>query len=260
MQGGLTELLFPKKCAICDDVLPYGNTKGICPECAQYLRFVTGSTCMKCGKEIMGDEEEYCYDCGRLKKSYVRGYPLLNYVSPVKESISRMKYEARQEYAEFYGRLMAEAFCDEWKKLGEAVLVPVPISSGRMKKRGYNQALLLAESIGRHTGIRVNKDLLIRTVDTLPQKKLSNEERVKNLIKAFAVPKTAGNPKAAGSPKAAGNPKAAVESGAAAVPKTVIIVDDIYTTGSTVEACTRVLLEAGVEKVYYTSIAIGSGL
>ena len=76
---------------------------------------------------------------------------------------------------------------------------------------------------------------MIRDIDTLPQKKLGSEDRMKNLMKAFKV------------------------SGRTAVPKAVILVDDIYTTGSTIEACTRVLMAAGCERVYYTAAAIGSG-
>ena len=156
-------------------------------------------------------------------------------MSPVRESIARMKYEARQEYAEFYGREIARVFGAELKKISGAVLIPVPVASARMRKRGYNQAELLAVSLGKETGIPIDTKTLIRRIDTLPQKKLGNEDRIKNLLKAFAV-----------------------KEGVAA-PKTVILVDDIYTTGSTIEACTRVLKEAGAERVYYTAIAIGSG-
>ena len=232
----LKNLIYPRRCAICDDVLSQVEVEGICPKCRGYLRYVTEPFCMKCGKELVSEEEEYCFDCANSKKSFVRGYPLFNYISPVKESISRMKYEARQEYAEFYGKEMARAYGNELLKLKDAVLIPIPISKSRMKKRGYNQAELLAVSLGRELGLPVNSGILIRSIDTLPQKKLGSEERIKNLLKAFSVKKDSQ------------------------VPETVILVDDIYTTGSTIEACTRVLIEAGAETVYYTSAAIGSGI
>ncbi len=190
---------------------------------------------MKCGKEMIGEDEEYCFDCARSEKSFERGFPLLHYMSPVRESIARMKYEARQEYAEFYGKELARVFGAELRKISGAVLIPVPVAAARMRKRGYNQAELLAESLGKETGIPVDTRTLIRCIDTLPQKKLGNEDRIKNLLKAFTV-------------------KEGVKA-----PHTVILVDDIYTTGSTIEACTRVLKEAGAQKVYYTAVAIGSG-
>jgi len=231
----ISDLIYPKKCVICDDVLPPGDKEGICPKCRHYLKYIEVPVCMRCGKEIISEDEEYCFDCARSEKSFERGFPLLHYMSPVRESIARMKYEARQEYAEFYGREIARVFGAELKKISGAVLIPVPVASARLRKRGYNQAELLAESLGKETGIPIDTKTLIRRIDTLPQKKLGNEDRIKNLLKAFAV-----------------------KEGVAA-PKTVILVDDIYTTGSTIEACTRVLKEAGAERVYYTAIAIGSG-
>ncbi len=233
--GLIRDLIYPKKCAICDDVLPTGERVGICPKCRHYLKYITGPVCLKCGKEIISEEEEYCIDCARSEKSFERGFPLLHYISPVRESIARMKYEARQEYAEFYGRELGRAFGHELRRIGGAVLIPVPVASARLRKRGYNQAELLAESLRKETGIPIDTKTLIRRIDTLPQKKLGNEDRIKNLLKAFAVKE------------------------GAVVPKTVILVDDIYTTGSTIEACTRVLKEAGAERVYYTAVAIGSG-
>ena len=231
----ISEIIYPARCSICDDCLDSGIKEHICPECRKYLKYITDPVCMKCGKELISDTEEYCFDCSRSKKSFVRGYPLLHYASPVKESISRMKYEARQEYAEFYGEEIALHFREDFKRIAPDVLIPVPVSSGRMRKRGYNQAALLAEAIGRRTGIPVDTRILIRRIDTLPQKKLGNEERIKNLLKAFAIRK------------------------GETVPKKVLLVDDIYTTGSTVEACSRVLLSAGAEQVFYTSVAIGTG-
>ena len=227
----LVRIIYPGRCSICDDIVE--DTGGICSSCRKYISYVSEPLCKKCGKEIDDAEEEYCTDCVRIKKSFVRGFPVFNYISPVKESLSRLKYEMRQEYACFYGKEIAERFCKEFKDAAIDVLVPVPVSKKRFKKRGYNQAELIAAELGKCIGVQVNSRMLQRSIDTLPQKKLGNEERMRNLMKAFSV-----------------NPSVKV-------PGRILLVDDIYTTGSTIEACSRALIRAGAEEVYFTSAAIG---
>lgn len=116
----------------------------------------------------------------------------------------------------------------------EAV-IPVPIHKNRRKKRGYNQAELFARELGKLLELPVDGEILVRTKDTTPQKKLDDRERKNNLKKALKIGKDS------------------VQW------KKVLVVDDIYTTGSTVDAAALVLKEAGVEEIYVLSIAIGKG-
>ncbi|HCA22173.1 MAG TPA: hypothetical protein DEO87_07340 [Lachnospiraceae bacterium] len=133
-----------------------------------------------------------------------------------------------------------------------------------MKKRGYNQAALIAEAISKETGIPVNEKLLIRSKNTAPQKELNDTDREKNLLSAFAIGMTNSDK----DDKKRGGSKCVMDkeiqnaaNGAvrdrSEIPGVVMLVDDIYTTGATIEGCTKVLLAAGVNKVYYTSVAIG---
>ena len=116
-------------------------------------------------------------------------------------------------------------------------LVPVPIHPARMRKRGFNQAELLARKLGDGLGLPVRTDLLFRCRNTEPQKELGPQGRLKNLEKAFTAAPAADGP----------------------VPERVILVDDIYTTGSTIEACSRALGRAGVKKTYFFALCIGQG-
>ena len=113
--------------------------------------------------------------------------------------------------------------------------MPVPLHPSRKRKRGYNQAQILAEEIGKILEIPVDSKSLIRTRKTSPQKKLGHKERKKNLKHAFAVKHTF---------------QAA---------KRVLLVDDIYTTGNTIDAVSNVLKQKGVENVYFLTISIGQG-
>ncbi len=235
--NSLKDIVFPPRCAVCDAVLPIWTDKkqeGICPSCKAKLPYVEEPRCLKCGKEIESDTEEYCADCQKLNRSYKKGFPLFHYVPPVSDAVLAMKYKNRQEYADFYGREIAGRFGASFHKLGKDIcLVPIPIHKNRLRKRGYNQAELLAETVGKYTGIPVRTDILIRVEDTKPQKELNPTERTRNLSRAFQVSKNIR------------------------LPDAVMLVDDIYTTGATIEACTELLKQAGVKDIYYTSICIG---
>lgn len=118
---------------------------------------------------------------------------------------------------------------------GPDLIMPVPLHKKRRRKRGYNQAGVLGRRLGRLLGIRVDDKSLLRRVYTDPQKKLGRLERKKNLRNAFAL-KESFKP----------------------VP-VVLLVDDIYTTGNTIDAVSEVLKKKGVEKVYFLTISIGQG-
>ena len=235
LKGFVADLFFPGRCAVCDEVLS-SPKDGICSECRKLLQYIEEPRCMKCGKGLMSSEQEYCFDCGKEERSYICGFPLLNYVSPVRESLARMKYDGRQEYAEFYGRELALYFKERFGRLGIDALVPVPVSSKRRRERGYNQAELIADVLSRYVGIPVDKTLLTRSVDTDPQKKLLRQERARNLMKALKTGRSDN------------------------IPESILLVDDIYTTGATIEACSRTAMQGGVKRVYYTSVAAGKGI
>lgn len=229
----IRDLIFPPRCAVCDELLCLG--KGlVCQKCRPKIRYIQEPRCFKCGKEVSDVEEEYCFDCQRKKRSYIQGFPCMAYLPPVSDAVVRMKYHNRPEYAEFYGGEIARIFKDEFKKRAIEALIPVPLHIKRFQKRGYNQALLLAKEIEKLTKIPVKTDILYRSSDTLAQKKLSNDERENNLKDAFSAVRTDEDL------------------------NTVLIVDDIYTTGATIEACSLALKKIGIENIYYTSVCIGN--
>jgi len=230
---GLLQLLFPRRCPVCDEMVkPFGEK--ICTGCMKSLQLLTPPWCLQCGKKLYG-EESLCFDCKRKKHLYVRGRALYEYQS-VAPSIYRLKNGGRQEYADYFGEEIARYLGDFIREVRPDGLIPIPLHRKRQLKRGYNQAQLLANAVGRCMGIPVFDDLLVRVKNTVPLKKQNPVERQNNLKKAFII----------------GQNDVKLN--------TIIIIDDIYTTGSTVNEATDVLKRHGVKNVYVITLACGAGV
>ena len=174
-----------------------------------------------------------CTDCRTHARSFIQCRALLSYDERMRDIMADIKYNGKREYLKLFGLLAAD-------KLGAWIagnnincLIPVPIHASRLLKRGYNQSELLCEYISELTHIPVRRDIIIREKKTAAQKELNVDERLLNLQNAF-------------------KPAGKLPQGSRA-----LIVDDIYTTGSTMEACTECLRAAGAEAVYGLAVCIG---
>ncbi len=229
----MIQLLFPLRCPVCDrPVRPFGAK--ICPECIGKLKMLKQPYCMKCGKGV-AEEEEFCTDCRKSQHVFVRGRALYEY-DKAAASIYRFKYGERQEYAGFFGEELGRYLGNFVKAVNPDALIPIPLHVKRERRRGYNQAALLASALGEQLNIPVADKFLLRVKHTTPLKRLNPQERQNNLKKAFII--------------AQNDVKL----------KTVILVDDIYTTGSTMDEAARTLMRGGVEKVYFVALACGEGI
>lgn len=229
----LIDFIFPPICPICNKIAA-GNNAGICPECEGRLPYVGDSYCMKCGKPV-DEDEEYCSDCLTCTHEYDEGRAALVYDELTSKSLYRFKYNHKKEYAKVYGRIMTERLGEKIKSWDVDVIVPVPVHKSKMKKRGYNQAKLIADEVSKRLDIPVCHRLVTRNTATTVQKELGAKARQNNLKKAFNV--TRNDVKY----------------------RTVLIVDDIYTTGATVDAMARCLKGVGIQNVYFVSLCIGRG-
>ncbi len=229
------DLVFPRHCPFCDGYAEFGQL--LCEDCREREKelLIKEPWCMKCGKPIREEKEEYCLACRTGKHLFTRGRSLYEYRGSA-PSIYRFKYEDRQEYAEYYGKEIARLLGPEIRGWKPDVLIPVPLHERKLRDRGFNQAQLLAESMGKALNIPVSADVLQRVFDTLPQKYLDPGQRHKNLQNAFKIGISS------------------VKS------KKAVLVDDVYTTGSTIDACADVLLRSGAAKVYFITLATGKGI
>lgn len=213
--------------------MPHGEET--CPECRMQVRYVEEPYCRKCGKPLVSKEERYCMDCSLKEHIFDCGRAVFIYDDIIRRSIAEYKYKHRREYASYYVRQTVHLLEKEIRMWNTDALIPIPLHKTREQKRGFNQAELLAEGIGKMLDIPVYSNLIIRNKKTVAQKRLNNAERQNNLKRAFKI---------------IGNDVKL---------KTVILCDDIYTTGSTMDAVAALLKQAGVQKVYFIALAIGRG-
>ncbi len=227
------EILYPPRCILCDEILRDAQ-EGCCVKCRPHLPYIKGARCQKCGKPVE-EEAEYCEDCGRYRHVFDCGIAVFTYTGQIRQSVYRMKAANRRDYLAFYTQEMAGLLKPYLKRWMPEVIIPVPMHPKKKRARGYNQAELLARGISALCGIPVDADTLYCTKKTRSQKHLDLRGRMKNLRGAFALKEDV--------------------YGA----ERVLIVDDIYTTGSTVDEAARVLMAAGVRHVFFIVLCTGKG-
>lgn len=251
----VADLLYPPRCPICDEVLdrawrnvPAKKTSSrvlarisvssggrCCPSCAAVLPRIGETRCLKCGKPVEDESREYCGDCRTQRHFFDRGVAAFTYTEAMRHCVYRMKAENRRDYIPFCAEEMTKAverFLPRWRP---EIIVPVPMHPRKRRRRGYNQSELLARELGRRTGIPVESGLLYCTRIVRSQKELGRQERMRNLRDSFA----------------AREPFPPVSR--------VLLADDVYTTGSTMDEISRVLRKHGVREIYFVVLCTGKG-
>lgn len=245
----IVSVLFPPRCLVCDEILePEEKRKGIHLACANKLYPIYGAVCMHCGRPL-GDRNqekqnqyestrEYCFDCERIRagSSIVQGKSLYLYKGAIKKSMYRFKYSNKREYAAYFAEQAVKQYGAWMQKNGIEAIIPVPMYPQKQRRRGYNQAECFAKELGRVTGVPVDTKCVRRIEDTKPLKTLDPVQRKNNLKNAFQKGKNV------------------VQYSC------VLVVDDIYTTGSTAEAVAQELIKQGTRKVYLLTVCIGGDM
>ena len=201
---------------------------GRCPVCERILLRNEPMICEKCARELCSDCESrlHYFDEGRAAFLYEKG---------MRRSVDRMKFHNHREYIPFYARSMAAASASVLPVWRPECILPVPMHPKKRAERGFDQSLLLASALGSLTGIRVEERALVRTRYTKASKKLGRESRKKNMRGVFAA------------------------DPAVRLPARVLLVDDIYTTGTTMDTASHTLRMSGVREIYFLTLCIGRG-
>ncbi len=233
-----TELFYPPRCMVCGEVLSQSEKRyGLCTRCRPRVSVIREPFCMKCGKKLLDSTLEYCEDCAKSGhgRFFLAGRGVYLYDGVMREIMYRFKYKNRRYYADCFARQAYRLYHKWISDIRPDLILPVPMFRGKMKKRGYDQAVCFAKALSKVFLIPEGKDIITRVRNTLPQKGLSGAARRLNLKNAFHI---RGN---------------LVQS------KKILLVDDIYTTGTTVDAVAEALRDAGAALVCCMYICVGSG-
>lgn len=235
VKENILDVLFPPRCPICEKILKVNNNQ-VCKECRKEIRYIQEPACKKCGKMLLCEEQEYCYDCNKQEHIFIRGLSLWIYDKNIKKSLYRFKYNNKQEYAKIYANEIMMHHGRQMKGWNVDAIIPIPLHKSKLRSRGFNQAEILAKELSKLLVIPCYNNYVMRSKKTLPQKSLNDKQRKNNLKNAFKI----------------GVNDVKLNK--------VILIDDIYTTGITVDSVTEVLNYAGVNEVYVITVGIGEGL
>ena len=260
---GIIETVFPSGiyCAVCGSLIDRSRPYALCDECVTRMRWITGNTCAVCGKALPDTYRGFdaagrqvCYDCMSMPHYFRRGWSCLSYGLHEREVMMDIKYSGKGYLARIMGDVMYDRMeiLIEEARLSDVkpfdVVMPVPVSMKRLVKRGYNQSELMARQFLRRwaqadraagtdrTCPSLETHVLVRGRETEMLRSLNPEERRLALKDAFAVNAAL---------------KHRIEG------RNVLLIDDIYTTGATADACSRTLLESGVADVYLLTLCSG---
>ncbi len=228
----LGDVLYPPKCALCS--APVDAAHAICTDCFTKLHFISAPHCDCCGLpfEVAPSGPLRCASCLADPPPYTLARAALVYDEVSRPLITRFKYGDRLHLATLLARLMRQAGAEAIT--GAEVMVPVPLHWRRHMARRYNQSLMLARALAGMSDLPVDPSLLCRIKPTPPQVGLSRSQRRRNVAAAFAVPESS---------------RVLVEG------RKILLIDDVMTSGATLEACSRVLISAGASEVRVLTLA-----
>lgn len=231
--SALLDFIFPPLCHVCRSFIPDAGSLHVCPSCLEGMQTVSRPLCPVCGIPFAGQGADHlCGACIVTPPSYDAARAALVYAGATRELIHTFKYNYKIHLRRPLALLTARRLAACVASFQPELLVPVPLHVKRLRSRGFNQAVLLGELLSREWGVPLKRRAMRRIRWTEPQISLSAAERRHNVKGAFSV----ADP--------------ALVAG-----KRVLLLDDVLTTGSTVEECSHMLRKAGAAQVLVITVA-----
>ncbi|HYG76454.1 MAG TPA: ComF family protein [Planctomycetota bacterium] len=232
------DLLFPPHCGACDTPLPERGNRYLCWTCAEKIGWIGVNRCRRCGDRVgLGSGVvDDCPSCRTHPPAFIKaGCAVAKYgEGPLRDLVLKMKFGSCPHLAMLFGTLLAARIVATGLSEGNPLLIPVPLTRTTFRSRTFNQAEEIAWCAAAKCGLSVEPRLLQKVRSTPPQALLSLEQRRVNLKGAFACNQRVAR-------RCAG--------------RSIILVDDVITTGSTISECGRVLHAAGVKNIFAASVA-----
>jgi ComF family protein len=229
------DILYPPLCRVCTEKIPRHDGRNVCPSCWSRIESLPEPTCMTCGApaERVMKPGQRCELCPPEPVYFDRAVAFGRYDGVLRDIIHWYKYRYKKELSKSLAELLLRAFQEKYSAEPVDAVVPVPLHWWRKRWREFNQARLVAEYIAGEKQVSVLEQLVVRRRSTRPQSSCrSISQKQQNIAGAFSVPRP-------------GQIR----------DKSLLLVDDIITTGSTVNECARVLKEAGAAKVHVLALA-----
>lgn len=231
----LVNYILPLRCLSCYELVV--GDKGFCAQCWNKLNFITKPYCKLCGYQFNLTilEGSICGKCIKQKPYFDNARSLLKFDQHSKEVIHAFKYYDRTELAEVFAKLIYNKYNSEFADID--IIIPTPMYKLKRLLRMYNQAHILAKELAILVKKPLYPNLVIKTKWTKPQASLSKAERERNLSGSFKI-------------NARTLAKFSIEN------KTILLVDDVMTTGTTVQSCSKLLKAMGAKSVFVVTIAM----
>ena len=226
-------LLLPHKCMQCSKIVSKAGL--LCVNCWEQIEFITKPYCSTCGVPFEFDIEQEleCGTCIKRKPYFDSAFSLFKYSKQSQKILHKLKYNDKPHMSKHLALWLFNRMTSAETKSYQYI-IPIPIHRKRMRQRFYNQSALLADYFSKYSGIRFLPNALIKTKYHAPQTGLSQAERLSNVKNSFSI-----------------NPKIIKFI----VGYSVILIDDVYTTGSTLNECSKVLKEAGCKTIKAITVA-----
>lgn len=233
----LASLVFPAPCRICEATLTTADRIPICGDCLASLRPLTGPACQKCGRPFVSPQaatltRPLCHLCRREVYAFDLARSYGAYDDAMVRAITLLKYHAVTPLGGWFAARLRELVSQRPELAAVDVVVPVPLHPARLRERGYNQAELIARPLAKRLRLPLGPYLLVRTKPRPDKLKLTRKERWRTVRGAYAI-----------------------RQGSRVDKLRVLLVDDVFTTGATLDACARALRQAGVASVIGLTVA-----
>jgi ComF family protein len=241
LKEGILNLIYPLSCENCGSQIKESKGYAICNNCLSEIKLISEPYCYQCGKPFSAmvyfEKEAICADCLNKKNHFYYARSVTYYEGVVRKCIHLLKYKKQVKLVKLLGDLMVDYLKrNRFIDTGEIDLIlPVPLYKDDYLRRGFNQSGLLAKYIADYFSIPFSEDLLIKKRGNVSQVGLSKKERKSNVKNVYFL-----------------NSLAKLNNFSH-----ILLVDDIYTTGATVEACCRELRKIGIKKMFVLTLARG---